>query len=58
MAVTDNIGRRSGLGRRYFSYAVCIPERRSGKDRRSDLDRRRPERIISLVGKDRRKLDL
>ena len=31
----DNGGRRSGIERRQFSYNVHIPERRSGKDRRS-----------------------
>lgn len=32
--------RRLGLARREFSYDMHIPERRSGKDRRSGLDRR------------------
>jgi len=36
----DNGGRRSGIERREFSYNAHIPERRSGKDRRSGLDRR------------------
>jgi len=36
----DNGGRRSGTERRQFSYKLHIPERRSGKDRRSELDRR------------------
>ena len=36
----DNGGRRSGIERREFSYDQHIPERRSGKDRRSGLDRR------------------
>ncbi len=30
-----NEGRRSGIDQREFSYAGIIPERRSGKDRRS-----------------------
>ena len=36
----DNGGRRLGIERREFSYDQHIPERRSGKDRRSGLDRR------------------
>ena len=36
----DNGGRRLGMERRQFSYKRHIPERRSGKDRRSELDRR------------------
>jgi len=36
----DNGGRRSGFERCEFSYDQYIPERRSGKDRRSGLDRR------------------
>ena len=38
--IDDNGGRRSGIERRQFSYNTHIPERRSGKDRRSGLDRR------------------
>ena len=45
MAVQDNGGRRSGVDRRQFNYAVHIPERREGKDRRSGHDRRRPRHI-------------
>jgi len=37
----DYGGRRSGLERRWFSYFAHIPERRTGKDRRSRLDRRK-----------------
>jgi len=36
----DNGGRRLGIERREFIYDAYIPERRSGKDRRSGLDRR------------------
>lgn len=36
----DNSGRRSGVDRRAFSYAMHIPERRFGEDRRNDFDRR------------------
>ncbi len=40
----DNGGRRSGIGRRRFSYAVHIPELRSSIDRRKGLDRRSQQR--------------
>jgi len=33
----DNGGRRSGGDRRNYSYTLHIPERRSGKDRRSGI---------------------
>ena len=36
----DNDGRRLGNERRVFSYAGHCPERRSGEDRRSCVDRR------------------
>jgi hypothetical protein len=36
----DNGGRRMGVDQRQFSYDIYIPERRSGKERRSGLDRR------------------
>jgi hypothetical protein len=36
----DNEGRRSGADRRVFSYAVHLPERRSGEDRRDEEERR------------------
>ena len=39
-AAHDYGGRRSGVDRRQFTYAVHIPERRSGKDRRINWDRR------------------
>lgn len=32
-----NEGRRSGIEQREFSYAGILPERRSGKDRRSPI---------------------
>ena len=41
---SDNQGRRSGFDRRVFTYAGYIPERRSGTDRRSGLDRRLKKR--------------
>jgi hypothetical protein len=37
-------GRRCGQDRRVFSYAVCLPERRTGQDRRSGQDRRKTGR--------------
>lgn len=40
----DNNGRRSGVDRRIFTYAVHIPERRSLVDRRSGIDRRKQPR--------------
>jgi hypothetical protein len=36
----DNANRRLGIERRVFLYTVHIPERRSGKERRKDLDRK------------------
>jgi len=36
----DNGGRRAGVDRRDFSYAVHIPERRMTMDRRRGIDRR------------------
>ena len=36
----DNGGRRLGIDSRQYTYYEHIPERRSGKDRRSGLDRR------------------
>ena len=41
----DNGGRRSGIDRRQLSYTAHIPERRSGKERRSGLDRRLDQRM-------------
>ena len=40
----DNGGRRLGVDRRQFSYTLHIPERRSGKERRSGLDRKQKTR--------------
>jgi len=37
---TDNENRRFGIDRREFSYTAYLPERRSGKDRRSACDHR------------------
>lgn len=41
----DNGGRRLGIDRREFSYTAYIPERRSGKERRSGFDRRLEPRM-------------
>ncbi|MDX2446766.1 MAG: hypothetical protein QNK29_06155 [Desulfobacterales bacterium] len=40
----DNGGRRAGVDRRDFSYAVHIPERRMTMDRRLGSDRRQHPR--------------
>ncbi|MBU4316752.1 MAG: hypothetical protein KKF30_05710 [Proteobacteria bacterium] len=40
MNVMDNRGRRAGFDRRNFLYAACLPERRSGEERRCQTDRR------------------
>jgi hypothetical protein len=39
--IKDNGESRIGLERRQFSYTAYIPERRSGRDRRKSLERRR-----------------
>lgn len=39
-------GRRMGRDRREFTYACCIPERRSGVERRSGRDRRESQRLV------------
>ena len=38
--MVDKGGRRSRIDRRIFSYGVVLADRRSGKGRRSGLDRR------------------
>jgi hypothetical protein len=38
-----------GGDRREYAYACCIPERRSGKERRSGIDRRQQSRITSMM---------
>ena len=43
-------GRRMGRDRREYAYALCIPERRSGIERRSGKDRRHPDRMFSVQG--------
>jgi hypothetical protein len=44
--LTDNGGRRCGADRRQFSYAIHIPERRTGEERRTGTDRRRDIRRL------------
>jgi hypothetical protein len=36
----DKGGTRTGTDRRKFHYTACIPEKRSGRDRRKGFDRR------------------
>ena len=45
MILNDNGGRRLGDDRRIYSYNGHIPERRTGKDRRSGIDRRKKPRF-------------
>jgi hypothetical protein len=52
--VKDNAGRRSGIERRVFLYTIHIPERRSGKKRRKDLDRRDKKGFRFPIGFERR----
>ena len=47
--LTDNGGRRLGIERRQFSYDFHIPERRSGKERRSKFDGRLKTKNIRLI---------
>jgi hypothetical protein len=54
--MADNGGTRLGTDRRKFQYTACIPEKRSGRDRRKGFDRRSPiarrrksERRVSLT---------
>ncbi len=47
-------GRRTCIERRQFSYIVHVPERRSGKDHRSGLDRRSEKSKMRQNGVERR----
>ena len=40
----DKGGQRTSIERRQFSYSLYIPERRSGKERRKELDLRKSNR--------------
>jgi hypothetical protein len=52
----DKGGRRSGSERRQLSYFIHIPERRSGKDRRSGVDRRIDRAVKREAQKERREI--
>ncbi len=45
LTINDNGGRRLVDDRRLYSYNDHIPERRSGKERRSGVDRRQHARL-------------
>ena len=38
--IKDSEDSRTGIERRQFSYTAYIPERRSGKDRRKEFERK------------------
>ncbi len=40
LEIKDNGGTRTGTDRRKFRYSAYIPEKRSGRDRRREFDRR------------------
>ncbi len=46
--VIDNGGRRCGIERRRFLYAIHVPELRLGKDRRNGIDRRNEVEHIGI----------
>ena len=46
VSIKDGKDRRLGYDRRQFSYDIFIPELRSGKSRRSRLDKRRKPRKL------------
>ena len=46
--VIDNGGRRTGIERRGFLYAIHVPELRSCKDRRNGIDRRNEVEHIGI----------
>jgi len=52
----DKGGRRSGSERRQTTYFIHIPERRSGKDRRSGVDRRVDRAVKLEAQKERREM--
>ena len=52
--VNDNGGGRLGIERRQYRYLVHIPERRSGKQRRSGIDRRKGRGAKLEKNKERR----
>jgi hypothetical protein len=47
----DRNDRRTGIERRQFDYTACIPDRRSGIDRRREINRLsglNPEKLKAL----------
>jgi hypothetical protein len=44
----DKGGRRFDFERRQFAYSKYLPERRSGEERRSGLDRRQSPREVTI----------
>ena len=50
----DDCGRRLGIDRREFLYAIHIPERRSGNERRCGGDRRNGKGFRFLINSERR----
>ena len=55
IAMTDNGGRRLWADRRKVVSPGYTPDRRSGKDRRTGLDRRGVQKISLKIEKERRK---
>ena len=58
LLASDNGGGRVGLDRRQFSYVVHVPERRSGTERRNEIDRRKGRGIRRKSDKERRTIYL
>ena len=54
--INDNGGTRCGTDRRKFSGLDNIPERRSGKERRNGVDRRRSQNFRGEMAIERREL--
>ena len=55
MMENRNTDRRLGMDRRYFSYDGCIPERRSGRDRRSARNHEAGELIALVISQKNKK---
>ncbi|MGD2271803.1 MAG: hypothetical protein PVI06_15480 [Desulfobacterales bacterium] len=55
IAMMDNGGRRLRVDRRKVVVTGYSPERRSGKDRRTGLDRRSVKKMKIKPGRERRK---
>ena len=54
--INDNGGTRCGTDRRKYSSTDTIPERRSGKERRNGVDRRRNQNFRGERAIERREL--